>query len=360
MISGIPSTLCQHPRESKGYTFPTVSQKTAEIMTLGASAPSCLRGFVPPSKDHTTLTSKPRGQSGPLSADLTGLDFQDAQTVADLFDRAAAANQRHPLRQGCAVCPPAPGVLLMTGDLHDHGPNFSRILQLAALDRDANHHLVLHEVIHGPHRVNGRDTSVRMLAQAAALQLRYPRQVHVLQSNHELAQLNREGLMKGGLNVVQAFDLGLAFVYADDAPLVRAAMNQYLCSLPLAVRCPNGVFCCHSLPSAAHLSGFDTTVLNRTPTPADLAPGGSVHRMVWGRHHTQEVADVLGRAWNARLFVMGHQPAEMGFQIEGQSILVLASDHNHGMALPLDLSDQTCDLDGLIDRLVPLASVLIT
>ena len=99
-------------------------------------------------------------------------------------------------------------------------------------------------------------------------------------------------------------------------------------------------------------------MIHRTPTEADLASGGHAHSMVWGRRHTQDVADVLGKTWGVKLFVMGHQPATAGYQTEGQSILILASDHDHGMALPIDLATNYTRTE-LVDSLVPLASVIM-
>ena len=146
----------------------------------------------------------------------------------------------------------------MTGDLHDHGLNLQRIMKLAALEENPDHHLILHEVIHGPSRINGRDLSIRTLARVVALKLRYPNQVHFLMANHDLAQRNQEGILKGGANVIEAFDEGIDFIYDDQSPMIREALKQFLSSLPLAVRCPNGIFCSHSLPSPRHLDTFDT------------------------------------------------------------------------------------------------------
>jgi hypothetical protein len=283
-------------------------------------------------------------------------DLRDARVVAELFDQAAQANLQSPLRLGSVIGLPDRGSLLITGDLHDHSPNLQRILKLAALDHGPDRYLVLHEVVHGPHLVNGCDLSVRTLAKIASLILRFPGQVHLMLANHELAQLGGEGILKAGVSVVESFDRGIAFIYGDGATLVNEALQRFIRSLTLAVRCANGVFCCHSLPSPRHLKGFDTSVIRRVPTDMDLAPAGHAYNMVWGRKHTQELADALGGVWDVRVFVMGHQPAEMGFYTEGDSMLVLASDHEHGVALPIDLS-HTYGRDDLVDRIVPLASV---
>ena len=287
-----------------------------------------------------------------------GLDLQDPLVIADLFERASEANLDSRRREGATVHLPGRQKVLMTGDLHDHGLNLQRILKLADLYASDKHNLVLHEIIHGPGFVNGRDLSVRTLARVAALKLQYPEQVHLLQANHELAQLGGEGISKDGLNVVKAFDDGIDFLYDDQAETVREAMLKFIRSLLLAVRLANGIFCSHSVPSPRALDGFDFSVLYRVPTDEDLAPRGSAYKMVWGRNHTPESAEILSEHWEADLFVMGHQPADMGYVIETLTMLVLASDHSHGMVLPLNSSGRY-DMDRLIEAMVPLASVVL-
>ena len=284
--------------------------------------------------------------------------MRDPAVVTDLFNRAADLNRSSPEHRGSVVELPDAGRLLMTGDLHDNGLNFQRILKLAKLDKSPSNRLILHEIVHGPSRVNGLDLSVRMLAQVAALKCEYPEQVLIMQSNHELAQLGGEGIVKDGESVVEAFDGGVEFLYGNGADEVTEAMNRYIRSLRLAVRCANGVFCSHSLPSPRKIEVFDKSVIDREPTDEDLALGGHAYLMVWGRHHNQKIADELAEAWNTKVFVMGHQPADMGYEIEDETMLILASDHGHGVALPIDLA-KSYDRDDLVEQIVPLASVVL-
>lgn len=291
------------------------------------------------------------------------LNLRDPQVVIDVFHRAAQANLAAQGRQGAVIDLPDTGRLVMTGDLHDHALNFHRIVHLAQLDRSPHHRLILHEMIHGPARVNGRDLSIRLLALGAACKIRYPDQVYLMQSNHELAQFNGESILKDGVSQVDAFDAGIDFLYDDRADDVREAMNAMIRSLPLAVRCANGVMCCHSLPAPRKIDTFDKTVLDRVPTDADLSAadgGGHAYHMVWGRHHTQKVADELAEAWGIEggVFVMGHQPAEMGYETQGQTMLILASNHAHGVALPIDLG-RRYTRDELVEEIVPLAAVVL-
>ena len=138
-------------------------------------------------------------------------------------------------------------------------------------------------------------------------------------------------------------------------------MRGFIHSFPMAVRCANGVMCCHSLPAPRKIETFDKSLLDRLPTDEDLTSqhgGGDAYLMVWGRHHTQKVADELAEAWGAEVFVLGHQPAEMGYETQGQTMLILASDHEHGVALPIDLS-RRYTRDELVEEIVPLAAVVL-
>lgn len=296
-------------------------------------------------------------------------DLRDAHHVIALFRGAAEAFRDCPLRRGSTIHLPDHGRLTATGDLHDHGLNFQRLLKYSKLGEStgagdetsgggAEEHLILHEVIHGPDRVNGMDMSVRMLARCADLKLRHPGHFHSLLSNHELAQLRSEGITKDGVSVCDVFDEGIDYLYADAADEVREALNEYILSLPLAVKCANGVMVSHSLPAPRRIEVFDKAVLDRELTDEDIAPHGSAYDMVWGRHQNRKITEELAEAWGVKVFVVGHQPAEMGTEPVADNTLILASDHNHGVALPIDLS-KTYNRDELMDAAVPLAGVMI-
>ena len=270
------------------------------------------------------------------------------------------------MRRGASIHLPAEGHLLATGDLHDNALNFRRILKLADLDYESPasakdpgpRYLVLHEVIHGPDRVNGLDLSIRMLTRCAELKVRYAERLLVLQSNHELAQLRSETITKEGVSVVEAFDEGIDFLYAGKAELVRAAANDYIRSLPLAIRCANGVMISHSLPSPRRIEAFDPAVLERDLTDEDLDLHGSAYEMVWGRYQTEKVCRELAEAWGVNVFIVGHQPVEMGYEPVAHNTLIIASDHGHGVAVAVDLS-QTYTRAQLIHRIRLLAGVSV-
>jgi hypothetical protein len=285
------------------------------------------------------------------------VDFKNAEAVSDVFLQAAAANLQTAGRAGSLVDLPSRGRLLITGDIHDHRDHFDKALKLASLDTSANHHLLLQELIHGDRLINNMDLSYRLLARAALLKAQRPDQVHIILSNHELAQVRNEGILKDSISVVEAFNDGLDYVFGDDAPQVQDAIRAFVESMPLAVRRGENLLLSHSLPAPRKLAEFDPSVLHRIPTPDDMSPTGSAHLLVWGRNLTQKLADELGEHWEVDLFILGHQHAEMGYEECGRSMLIVNSDHSHGIALPIDLH-RHYSRDELIESILPLAAVL--
>ncbi len=285
-----------------------------------------------------------------------GLNMRDAEVVIELFEQATAANLNSALLKGSTVHLPDHGRVVMTGDLHDHSPNLTKILKLAAIEESKDHHVILHEVIHGESLINDMDMSIRILAKIAALKAAFPDQVHLLQSNHELAQYRGDGILKGNVSVCELFDAGVDYIYADDADAVRESVRKFIRSYPLAIRAPKRILFTHSLPSARQMQTFDPTILDRVPTDEDLEPGGPGYVLSWGRYQTQDVCNALSEAWGIDLFVTGHQPAEMGYELMTPTLMILASNHDHGMALPVDLGKRY-DMDRLVEGLMPLAAI---
>ena len=307
----------------------------------------------------------PAASGAPAGSAPAPLDVGDAEAVARTFTAAAAAHRDDPRRVGATVHLPAGDRLWVTGDLHDHTLNFRRALRASGLDAadatdDAGDLLLLQEVIHGPDEINGMDLSVRLLARCAELKRRFPRRLLTVLSNHELAQRRGERITKEGRSVTEAFDAGLNFLYGEHVDAVRVAMHAYLDALPLAVRTrpdgARGVLMTHSLPSPKHIDDFDPSVLDREPRAEDFTPAGSAYRLVWGRYHNAKITAELADTLAADVLLVGHQPADMGYEPFGDEGLILAADHGHGQILPLD-TGATVTRDGLMDALVPLAAV---
>jgi hypothetical protein len=275
-----------------------------------------------------------------------------ADQVVESFGAAADENRMSPLRQDQVVHLPAEGELWMTGDLHDHRRNFEKLVKAADLGNNPQRHLILHELIHGDHYDStGAEESWITLYHAAELKCDFPQQVHFLLANHDLAQIHGKGIMKAGLSVCEAFTKGVKRAFESQHHIVTAAISDFLLSLPLAVRTQNGIFCCHSMPTDDQIDNFDFTIFDRELTGADYAQRtGPVYQLIWGRHMSPATVDKFAEKVGADLILTGHQPQEMGHATNGDKHLILASDHNQGVFLPIDLS-QKYDLDALVPRL---------
>jgi len=282
----------------------------------------------------------------------------NAERVIETFQIATEENEISSLRQFNVVNLPESGELWMTGDLHDHRRNFEKLVRAADLGGNPARHLVLHELIHGDRfDASGAEGSWQMLYQAAELKCDFPGQVHFLLANHDLAQIHGEGIMKAGLSVCEAFSLGVKQVFNSDADRVEVAIKQFLLSLPLALKAPNGVFCCHSLPTDGQVDSFDFNIFHRPLTGPDYARRtGPVYQLIWGRHMGPETAAKFADKVEAKILLTGHQPQDQGYFVNGPHHLILASDHNQGVFLPMDLG-QRYDMDALVSRLVKFVAM---
>ncbi len=260
------------------------------------------------------------------------------RSAVELLGSAAEAMRRSPVRSGSAVRLPASGTLLVTGDLHDNPEHLRAIVRLARLDDSPDHHLVLHEIIHGERLVNGVDLSHRMLLLVAELVALHPAQVHVLLANHELAQLTGRGVTKGAGDSVQLFNDGLAFAFGDSWEAVADSINGLIRSMPLALHSRSGLLCAHSLPGPAAMAAFDAAILDRDLTDADYARGGSAYAMVWGRGYGPREVTMLAGRWNVRLFCLGHEHVANGIAVREPRVIVLNSDHEMATVVPIDLA----------------------
>ena len=296
------------------------------------------------------------------------LDLRDALAVSETLDRAADLMRQSPLRRGCMIHLPPRGRLLATGDLHDNPIHFSKITRLAKLGQSPDHHVALHELIHGENLVNGVDFSHRMLIKIAQLVIEFPTQAHPLLANHELAQMIGRGVSKGAGNSVEMFRDGLDYVFGDDAETVNDAIRNLIAAMPLALVTGHeggGIFCAHSLPAPHQMINFDPAVLDRELVEADYEPPhGAAWLMTWGREHTPEQLRELAANWSVRLFVLGHEHVETGMEVHGGSgksteepgHIILNSDHEHGVVLPLELGEVPNTEEAMLHA-VPLSAL---
>jgi hypothetical protein len=281
-----------------------------------------------------------------------------ADQAMEIFGAAADENQLSPMREHQVVNLPPEGEVWMTGDLHDHRRNFDKLLRAADLPNNPQRHLILHELIHGDHYdSSGAEDSWQTLYRAAELKAEYPGQVHFLMANHDLAQIHGEGIMKNGTSVCEAFTAALKRDFGSVYQRVNVVVTEFLLSLPLAIRAPNGLFFCHSLPGDTNMPAFDFTVFGRALTGPDYKRRtGPVYQLIWGRGVTPPMVDLFLENVNANLVITGHQPQEMGFSANGDRHLIIASDHNQGVFLPLDLAEQY-SMDDLVGRVQKFVAI---
>jgi hypothetical protein len=251
----------------------------------------------------------------------------DPDRLLRTLQRAAQSCRDTPGRRGRTVRLEGAAEVLVSGDLHGNLENFRLLMAAADLAGHPARHFVVQEVIHGPYRYpGGGDKSHQLLDLVAALKCQFPRQVHYLLGNHELAQATGRRISKGEEDLNQSFREGVATAYGPRAAEVYAAYQQLLAVVPVALRTDNRVFLSHSLPPSSMLADFDPAALERDePDEGDLLPGGPVHAVVWGRNNQGEhVAAFLERV-DADLLITGHIPCDRGFDMPNDRQLVLDS-----------------------------------
>ena len=276
--------------------------------------------------------------------------------VADNFRQAANANRDDPRRRGNVLTLDQADQVLYSGDIHGHRENLAKIVAAAKLGKDPRVRLVIQEVIHGPADADGLDRSLSLLMKLARLKLAHPEQVLMLLANHDVAQITGSEITKAGLGVCEMFVRGVRASYGDDADEVLAGMEEFLLSMPLAIRCPNGVWMSHSLPSPSRQKQAGLDVLDRPYTRQDLQRGGGVYEWTWGRGHTPEQIDALAAQLGVRVFLLAHKHRQTGFEVISDRCLTVLSDHAHGCIVRFP-AGQTLTGDELQQRIVPIAAL---
>jgi hypothetical protein len=208
--------------------------------------------------------------------------------------------------------------VLVAGDLHGHVAHFRTLLKIADLANNPTRHLVLQEIIHGTFRYpKGGDKSHQLVDLFAALKCQFPKQVHYLPGNHELAQWTDRPVLKADENQNALFREGVMEAYGSTfGPQIYSAYLELFQACPAVLHAPNGVLICHSLPSTRSLTLFDPSHLERdTYAPEDLQPGGTVHSLLWGRETTADAVTNFLQKMGAELLVSGHIACNEGFAI---------------------------------------------
>ena len=283
--------------------------------------------------------------------------IKTAQQIIELCKSASRANLETDLRKGNIIEPPTQGRIVITGDLHGHRRNFQRIISFADLENNPQTHLVLQEILHGgPEDKRGGCLSFELLFEAVEYRLRFPDRVHIIMGNHDTAVITDTNVLRAGKEMNQALKDALKKQFPDDHLDLLTALRQYLLSQPLAVKCPNRIWLSHSLPADRSLNSFDTEIFNRELRNEDLIRNNSVYLLTWGRKHSPKTLEKLAQMLEVDTFIIGHQAQPEGWSAPQKNLLILASDHNHGCLLTLDLA-KSYNTDELAQNIVPLASI---
>ncbi|RKY24870.1 MAG: hypothetical protein DRP62_02715 [Planctomycetota bacterium] len=279
------------------------------------------------------------------------------QTIIDLLNRAAEANRADRFRRGNLICLPAEGSLVVTGDIHGHRRNFERAVAYADLTANPDRHIVLQEIIHGgPEDSKGGCLSYRLLFDVARYKLTFPDRIHIIMGNHDTAFINDSEVMKDGKEMNRSMRAAMKRQFQQDSAEVELALKRFLLSQPLAVRCDNRIWLSHSLPGDSYFDKFDRQILQRELKESDYKKPGSVYLLTWGRNMSQTLLDKMAELFDVDVFILGHQPQQQGWSRAGKNLIIIASDHNHGCLLSLDLA-KSYTTETLIDLIVPLASI---
>ena len=279
------------------------------------------------------------------------------QTTIDLLNNGITANQTDRFRRGNLVRLPDTGSLVVGGDIHGHRRNLERLIARADLASAPDRHLVLQEIIHGvPEDEGGGCLSYQVLLDAIRLKLQFPDQVHLVMGNHDTACICSSEVMKNGKEMNRALTAALERQFPHASHDVELALRQFLFSQPLAVRCQNRVWVSHSLPGDRFAESFDPGLFDRALEIADCKKPGGAYTLTWGRRHSQAALDRMAEQLDVDVFVVGHQAQPHGWCQAGLNLIILASDHNHGCLIEIDLA-KPWTASQLADHIIPLASI---
>lgn len=277
-------------------------------------------------------------------------------TAADIFRQAAELNRNDPRRQGNVVHVGRPPRTLIAGDLHGSRSNLNTLLHHA--EKDPRALLVLQEIIHGPDDPRtGHDRSAEVMLRAARAKIERPEHVLFLLGNHAVAQITGNEITKEGRGSCKAFDNGLRYCFADEAPEVYAAILGFCRSMPLAIRFDNGLLASHTLPSPERMDLADLTILERPwQDTEELRRGGAVYEWTWGRNQTAEQLDQLAETLGIESFVLGHKHIQTGWEALPARGIHLMTDDAMGQVLEFGADDtiHAETLPSFVQRIVSL------
>lgn len=272
--------------------------------------------------------------------------------ISDIRNAGKLAAAAH-FRRGNEIVLPADGDVFITGDLHGDVDSFERIVALADLTHNPRRHLILQELVHGRDSEPGECGSCVLTEKVARLITRFPRRVHLLLGNHEMAELTGRVIMKEGVVLNKLFEELVKARYDGHGEEALSTLHGLWRSLPLAARTPNRVFISHSTPSAQQLAGFTPEILRRPLVDADFARSGAAYALCWGRDFAPETAERVAASLDADFLVVGHTPCTEGYQTPNRRHIILDSQGSSGKYLLAPLAG-SLTYDELVGRIRPI------
>jgi hypothetical protein len=285
----------------------------------------------------------------------------DPQKILSTVRRAAILSRATRGRKGSVVSLDDAEEVMVVGDLHGRLETLRQVLEHADLPGHPRRHLVLQEMVHGPYSYPGDrgDRSHQMLDVAAALKCQFPDRLHLILGNHELSELTGRPIAKDGVYLNSLFRLGVETAYGPAASEILGAYKELFAAMPLAVRTPNRVFICHTVPDGYDLDRLDLDILRTGVWPPEaLKRHGTVYALTWGRDTSPETADRFAAMVDADLFITGHQPCDEGFLKANHRQLILDATDPHP-AYCLFNTQEPVTLDSLVEgvRLLPVVGI---
>jgi hypothetical protein len=241
----------------------------------------------------------------------------DPQRILSTVRKAAELMRTTPGRTGSLITLDQAEDVMVVGDLHGNLAAFRRALALSALDQHARRHLVLQELVHEINKGDDEriDRSHRLVDLVSALKCQYPERVHLILGNHELSELTGRIIGKDGQALNLRFRQGMELAYGSKTNEIYQSYLDLFAALPLAVRTPNRVFVCHTIPDGTHLDSLDLGLLQGSVWPPEaMKRGGTIYALTWGRDTTEETINRFATMVDADWFITGHQPCDEGFR----------------------------------------------
>lgn len=277
--------------------------------------------------------------------------FEYIDQRIEYFTKAAELNLQTPGREGNIVVltPEIADEVLIAGDIHGNRRNFLAIKKLADLENNPRRHLVIQEVCHGgpTYPANGGCMSHGLLEECAKLKTEFPNQVHVILSNHELAELTEYPIQKSGQMLNLLFQLGLQQMYGPVAVKIREAFNPFIQSCPFAVKTAGGAFISHSIPENVDSRNFDVSFLRREVDLAEMSLRTGLFEMLWGRDFRQENAEAFLELVGAEVLITGHEPCPDGFAVPNSRQVIIDCCEENARCVLIPVNGQLTQEDVL-------------